>query len=52
MTNEEKLEKIRQAFWDVAHLWEREDTDELAQYFLGKAQQDIYQAYKLQKEHG
>ena len=52
MSKTETLEEIQQAFWDVAHLWERNDTDELARYFLGRAQQDIYQAYKLQKEHG
>jgi len=43
-----RTEEIRHAFWDIANLSERANTNELVKYNLDLAQRNIYAAWKLQ----
>lgn len=45
-------EDIRQAFWDVANIYERKDMNILVQENLKTAQRALYQAYLLQSAVG
>lgn len=43
-----RTEEIRRAFWDIANLSERANTNPMVEQYLLRAQRNIFEAWQLQ----